>query len=313
MRVEEERQPLAERVDVEAGVDGGLHVGDGVGERERHFLDRRRARLADVIAADRDRVPLRHVALAEREDVGDDAERRFRRVDVGAARDVLLQHVVLHGAGERRWRHALLLRDGDVQRQQDDRGRVDRHRRRHAIERDAVEQRRHVLDRIDRHADAPDFAGRQRVVRVVADLRRQIEGDAQAADALRQQVAVAAVRLRGGPKACVLPHRPQPAAIHRRLDAAGEWKLARIREIAFGVEAGQVFWADVIALRLRRVHGAIVVWSAPRRLPSPSGPSCPICAALTHLSPQLIAFFLDTPGWAFLKWHSSPVLSPTKC
>ena len=49
-----------------------------------------------------------------------------------------------------------------------------------AIERDAVEQRRHVLDRIDRDADAADLAGRQRMIRVVAHLRRQIEGDAQA-------------------------------------------------------------------------------------------------------------------------------------
>ena len=80
---------------------------------------------------------------------------------------------------------------GDVQRQQDDRRGVDGHRRRDAVERDAVEQHGHVLDRVDRHADAADLAGRQAVVRVVADLRRQIEGDAQARDALREQVAVA--------------------------------------------------------------------------------------------------------------------------
>ena len=42
--VEEEREALAERVDVEAGVDAGLHVGDGVGERERDLLHGGRAR-----------------------------------------------------------------------------------------------------------------------------------------------------------------------------------------------------------------------------------------------------------------------------
>ena len=52
---------------------------------------------------------------------------------------------------------------------------------------------RHVLDRINRHADAPDFAGGKRVVRVVANLRRQIERDAQPVDALRQQVAISRV------------------------------------------------------------------------------------------------------------------------
>ena len=193
------------------GVDGGLHVGDGVGEGERDLLHRRRARLADVIAADRNRVPLRHLALAEREDVGDDAQRRPRRIDVGAARDVLLQDVVLDGAGELRGRHALPLADGHVERQQDDGGGVDGHRRRHAVERDAVEQRRHVVDRVDGDADATDLARGQRVVRVVADLGRQVEGDAEAAHALGQQVAVALVGFRRGPEPGVLPHRPEPA------------------------------------------------------------------------------------------------------
>ena len=184
--------------DVEPGVDRRLDVGDAVGQRERHLLHRRRARLADVIAADRDRVPLRHVPLAERDDVGDDAQRRARRIDVGAARDVLLEDVVLHRAGQRARRDPAPPRDRDVQRQQDDRRGVDGHRRRDAIERDAVEQGRHVLDRVDRHADPADLAGGQRVVRVVADLRRQVEGDAQARDALREQVAVSPVRLGGG-------------------------------------------------------------------------------------------------------------------
>jgi hypothetical protein len=62
-------------VDVEPRVDGGLHVGDAVGERERHLLRRVAAGLADVVAADRDRVPLGHLARAPREDVGDEAER----------------------------------------------------------------------------------------------------------------------------------------------------------------------------------------------------------------------------------------------
>ena len=102
VRVEEERQPLAEPVDVEPGVDRRLHVGDRVREGERDLLHRRRSRLADVIAADRDRVPVRQLALAEREDVGDDPQRGARRIDVGAARDVLLEDVVLDRARERR-------------------------------------------------------------------------------------------------------------------------------------------------------------------------------------------------------------------
>ena len=126
-------------------------------------------------------------------------------------------------------RHALAPRDGDVERQQDDRRRVDRHRRRHAVERDAVEERRHVLDRVDRDADAADLAGGHRMVGVVAHLRRQVERDAQAADALREQVPVARVRFGGRAEAGILAHRPQPAAVHRRLDAAGVRESARDR------------------------------------------------------------------------------------
>ena len=61
VRVEEERQPLSEDVDVETGVERRLHIGDAVGERERHLLHRRRTGLADVVPADRDRIPLRDV------------------------------------------------------------------------------------------------------------------------------------------------------------------------------------------------------------------------------------------------------------
>ena len=69
---------------VEARRERGLDVGDAVGERERDLLDRGRARLADVVARDRDRVPLRHVLRAVREGVGDEPHRGPRRVDVGA-------------------------------------------------------------------------------------------------------------------------------------------------------------------------------------------------------------------------------------
>ena len=52
VRAEEERDPLAELVHVEPGVDRRLDVRAGVRERERHFLHGGRARFADVIAAD---------------------------------------------------------------------------------------------------------------------------------------------------------------------------------------------------------------------------------------------------------------------
>jgi len=129
VRGEEEGEPLPELIDVETRVDCRLHVSDGVREGERHLLHRRRSGFTHVITADRDRVPLRQLAFAESEDVGDDPQRRPRRVDVGAARDVFLQDVVLDGARQRAKGHALALRDRHIQRQQDDGRRVDGHRR----------------------------------------------------------------------------------------------------------------------------------------------------------------------------------------
>ena len=74
VRGEEERQPLADAIEVEARGPRGLDVGDSVGQRERDFLHRRRAGLADVVAADRDRVPARQLAVAPGQDVRRDPQ-----------------------------------------------------------------------------------------------------------------------------------------------------------------------------------------------------------------------------------------------
>ena len=75
---------------------------------------------------------------------------------------------------------ALLSGDGDVERQQDRGGGVDGHRGGDTFERDAVEERAHVVEAADRDADLADLALRHRVVGVVAHLRRQVEGDREA-------------------------------------------------------------------------------------------------------------------------------------
>ena len=128
----------------------------------------------------------------------------------------------------------------DVQRQQNRRGGVDGHRGGDLLQVDAVEQPHHVFDGVDGHAHLADFAHGQRVVGVQPDLRRQIEGDAQAGGALAQQIFVAAVRLVGVAHAGVLPHGPQAAAIHGGLHAAGVGKLSGIAELAVVVPAFQI-------------------------------------------------------------------------
>src|SRR5439155_22869168 len=54
------------------------------------------------------------------------------------------------------------------------------------------------------------------------------------------QLAVAGIRLLGGSEAREHPHRPEPAAIARWVDATGERVLARVREVARIIESGDV-------------------------------------------------------------------------
>ena len=228
--VEEEGQPRRELVDREAGVDRRLHVGHPVGERERDLLDGRAALLAEVVAGDRDRVPARDVLGAVGEQVRRQAHRRPGRVDEVPARDVLLEDVVLDRAAQLLRRHALLLADELVEQQQHRGGRVDRHRRRDLVERDAVERRAHVVDRVDRDAGAADLAEAARVVGVQAELRRQVEGHREARRAVREQVLVALVGLLRRRVARVLAHRPQLPAVHLAVRPARERVLAGLAE-----------------------------------------------------------------------------------
>src|ERR1044072_1740008 len=71
VRVEEEREPRREVVDVEPPLERPLDVGEAVHERERQLLRRVRAGLADVVARDRDRMPFRQLLRAELDHVGD--------------------------------------------------------------------------------------------------------------------------------------------------------------------------------------------------------------------------------------------------
>ena len=59
------------------------------------------------------------------------------------------------------------------------------------------------------------------MVRVVADLGRQVEGHREAGRPLGEEIPVALVRLRGAGVAGVLAHGPVPLAVHVRVEPAG--------------------------------------------------------------------------------------------
>ncbi len=112
---------------------------------------------------------------------------------------------------ERRARHALFLAGDDEEGQDRDHRAVHRHRHRHLVERDAVEQDLHVLDAVDRHAGLADIAGHAGVVAVVAAVGGEIEGDREALLPGGEVAAVEGVRLLGGGETRILPDRPRPA------------------------------------------------------------------------------------------------------
>ena len=90
--------------------------------------------------------------------VGGEAQRRLWWIDVRAARDVLLENVVLRRALNAVVRDTLLLADDGVHRDEDGSGGVDCHRGADLVERNAVEHRLHVGERVDGDADFADFA-----------------------------------------------------------------------------------------------------------------------------------------------------------
>ena len=108
---------------------------------------------------------------------------------------------------------AVLLADRHVEREQP-RGRgVDRHRRVHLVQRDAVEERVHVALVGDRDADLADLAARELVVGVVAGLGGQVERDREAGLALLEVLAVELVRLPRGGVPRVGAHHPRPVRL----------------------------------------------------------------------------------------------------
>ena len=185
----EERQPRREAVDGEPGAEARAHIFDAVGKRIGEFQVLRRAGLLHVIAGNRNRIEFRHVLRGKRKDIGNDPQRRSRRVDISIADHELLEDVVLDGAGEFFRRHALLFGRDDKERQHRQHGAVHGHRHRHLVERNAGEQRAHVVDRVDRDARHADVAAHARMVAVIATVGGKIERNRQAFLARRRDCA----------------------------------------------------------------------------------------------------------------------------
>ncbi len=206
---------------------------------------------------------MRCVAVGEQ--VRREPHRGHGRIDEVPAGDVLLEDVVLGRAAQRLGGHVLLLADELVEQQQRGRRRIDRHRGRDLVERDAVEHPPHVVDRVDRDAGAADLAHAERVVRVAAELGRQVERHRETGRAVLDQVVEALVRLLGARVARVLAHRPLAAAVHVRVDAARERVGARLAEAFLEARSDVLRVVLVLDLDARVGEAARVVRPDDRR------------------------------------------------
>ena len=177
MNVPEERQTGRERIDVQAPRNSSFNVSEPVRECKRELLRGGGTCFANVVAADRDRIPLRNVLGGPLEAVHDKSEGRLDRIHPGVLGHVLFQDVVLNRSAQPVRIHSLLLGGGDVETIENDRRPVDGHRRRDLVERNAVKEHLHVGEAGDCHSALAYLALRSRMIRVVTHQRREIEGD----------------------------------------------------------------------------------------------------------------------------------------
>ena len=110
------------------------------------------------------------------------------------------------------------------------------------------------------------------MVRVVAHQRRHIERRRQPRLPMLEQIPKPLVRLRRRPEPRELPHRPQPAAIHRRIHTPRERKLTRRPQIPPGIDRHRIRRVQRLVLdtrdrRVERRRGLLSVAAAQRSPP----------------------------------------------
>ena len=239
VHVPEERDARRERVGVDAALHGALEVAERAGEGERRLPDGGRAGVAHVVAADADRVEARHhggaysiVSTTSSTDASGGKMNSFC-----AVYSLRMSFCVVPVSTRRRCRAlrrrrstspitpagALIVSEVDTSSSgmpSNSACRVD--------------------DGVDGDADLADLAPVDRVVGVEAEQRRQVEVGRQAGLAVGEQVLVAAVGVFGLAEPGDLADRPRPAAVHRRVGAAGVGVLAREAEVALLVEVLEV-------------------------------------------------------------------------
>ena len=207
-----------------------LDVGEAVLEREGELLLCGRARLADVVAGDRDRVPARHVLGRPLDHVPDQPHRRLDRSTTFLG-DVLLEDVGLDRAAE------ALRRDpcsSATQTQAPDRRRalivIDVVTLSSSIPANSVS----MSSRVSIATPSTPTSPRLRSASESSPIRVGMSKAVLRPVWPYEEVVEALVGLLRGPEPGELAHRPEPPPVHRGRRRACR-VLARIAEVALGV------------------------------------------------------------------------------
>jgi hypothetical protein len=232
---------------VHAARDAVVGVLDRGRERERHRLGWRRAALLHVLADDRHRVPLRHVAVAELDVVGEDPARPGQRdAEEHVVRDVVREVVALvRRPADRAPVDAAPLRRRKQEGEQREGARVV-HRTGGAGEVDAFERAVHVVGGVD-HRPAGAEQLLVHLVHVVAAEHRVAGDERDGGGALVEDVEQPCVVVGRGAEADQLALAPGAPAMHRRVDAA------RIRRLPGKAQRLFVLRGVEVARRVKRL------------------------------------------------------------
>ena len=127
--IKEVRQPRRKLIDILPRLDSRLNILEPVGQCESQLLHGGGTRLANMITADRDCIPLWHMLGAVLHHIRDQADGRPRWEYELLLGDVLFENIVLQRATHLLKRYALFFCDAEIKGQRH-RGRgIDRHRR----------------------------------------------------------------------------------------------------------------------------------------------------------------------------------------
>ena len=210
----EEGQAGCKDVDIDTGSDSCTGIFQSVGQSVCHFQICRGSGFMHVISGDADAVEFRHFARCIAEYIGNDAHGSFRRIDIGVTHHVFFEDVVLDGAIEQFWLHALFFRGNYVKGHDRDHCSIHGHGDAHLIQRDFVEENLHIQNAVHGHtgfAHITDYAG---MIGIISTMRGQVKGNGKPFLPHRQVAAIKGVGFFRGGKARVLTDGPGTLHVH---------------------------------------------------------------------------------------------------